>query len=169
MNFAPKVGPLVAELLSGVISLLIIYFGFHGFSLDQIDKLTGGAIAVLVLLAWILGTFFDLIRNLLEWVWDSQYLANHPLNWTFFFRGDKDRLSNLEHYFWSFYLLDADVAIAILISVILSPCILLIAGRIIIGLKWGAWIVLLLIALLFANDARLLRREIKTFLDAEPN
>jgi hypothetical protein len=58
MNFAPKVGPLVAELLSGVTALLIIYFDFHGFSFKEFDELTSGAIVVLVIIAWIIGTFF---------------------------------------------------------------------------------------------------------------
>src|SRR5271169_42938 len=116
MNFGPKAGPLVAEFLSGVAFLVLVYFDLHGFSFKEIDELSSGAIVLLVLVAWILGTFFDLISYLMEWVWDSECLTTHAFHWAFFFRGDKDRLANLEHYFWSFYLLDADMAIAILLS-----------------------------------------------------
>jgi len=169
MDLTPKVGPLVAELLSGVAALLIFYCDFYGLSFKAIDELTSGAIVVLVLIAWILGTFFDLIRNLLEWVWDSPRFTSHELNWAFFFRGDQTRLANLEHYFWSFYLLDADMAIAILLSLMASPCIVFASAGAICGNNRLIWSLLLVVpALMFANDARLLRREIKALLDAEP-
>jgi hypothetical protein len=49
MNLAPKVGPLVAELLSGVAFLLVVYLELHGLSSKGIDELSNGAIVVLVL------------------------------------------------------------------------------------------------------------------------
>jgi hypothetical protein len=167
MDLTSKVGPLVAELLSGVTALLIFYYDFYGLSFEAINELTSGAIVVLVLLAWILGTFFDLVRNLLEWVWDSPRFTSHELNWAFFFRGEETRLANLQHYFWSFYLLDADMAIGILLSLIASLYILFARAGAVCGHMWfiGS---LLFVALVFANDARLLRREIKALLDAEP-
>jgi hypothetical protein len=166
MEFAPKVGPLVAELLSGVAALLIFYYDFHGLSFKGIDQLTSGAIVVLVLLAWILGTFFDLIRNQLEWIWDCSHFTTNKLNWGFFFRGDEKRLAHLEHYYWSFYLLDADMAIAIFGSFTVST--LFVRTESVSWHMWWIWGLLLFAALLFANDARLLRREIKALLDAEP-
>jgi hypothetical protein len=167
MNLAPKVGPLVAELLSGITALLIIYVAIHGLTFAGIDQFSNGAIVVLVLLAWILGTFFDLMRNLLEWVWDAERFTNHPLNWAFFFWGQRDRLEKLEHYFWSFYILDADMAIAILLSVFFSPFLRRFYAGSIACYMWVLWLLLLVITFLFANDARLLRREIKLLLDAE--
>jgi hypothetical protein len=167
MNFAPKVGPLVAELLSGVTALLIIYFDFHGFSFKEFDELTSGALVVLVVVAWIIGTFFDTLRNHLEWLWDSRWFAEHELNWAFFFRGDQKRLANLDQYFWSFYVLDADMVLAIFLSLAASVCIL--GTKIIVARRytWLIWALLLFIAAWFANDARLLRREIKKLLDEE--
>jgi len=168
MNLAPKVGPLVAELLSGVSFLLIAYLAVHGVSFAGIDELSSGAIVVLVVLAWIIGTFFDLVRNLLEWVWDSPSFTEHPLNWRFFFSGKQSELENLEHYFWSFYILDADMAIAILLSVILSPFIAYAKGGKTPCYLWVIWLLLVGIACLFIIDARLLRTEIKGLVDAEP-
>jgi hypothetical protein len=164
MNLGPKVGPLVAELLSGIIALLIIYVAIHGLTFAGIDELSSGALVVLGFLAWILGTFFDLIRNLLEWLWDRKA----PLNWSFFFRGDQKKLENLEHYFWSFYILDADIAVAILLSVFLSPFLEILSAGTIRSYMWPIWFLLLGITFLFACDARLLRHEIKGLLDAEP-
>lgn len=160
MNFAPKNGPLVAELLSGGIALLFVYFDFHGFSFQEI-KLSSSAIILLVLIAWVLGTFFDMVRNLFEWCLEYRF-PRYKLNWEFFFCGDKDRLENLEHYYWSFYLLDADTAIAILLSAIVRPFIKTVA------IRWYLWVIWIGIGLLFALDALLLRSEIRDLLDAEP-
>jgi hypothetical protein len=75
----------------------------------------------------------------------------------------------LEHYFWSFYLLDADMAIAILLSLMATPCILFAKVGPVPWYMWMIWSLLLVVALLFASDARLLRLEIKARLDdAEP-
>jgi hypothetical protein len=169
MNFAPKVGPLVAELLSGVTALIIIYYDFHGLSFKEFDELTGGAIVVLVIIAWIIGTFFDAVRNHFEWVWDSRWMSEHELNWAFFFRGDEKRLANLDQYFWSFYVLDADMVVAIVLSLAFSLYILL--AKIIVARRhtWLIWSLLLFVAAWFANDAHLLRREIKKLLDEERN
>jgi hypothetical protein len=114
-------------------------------------------------LAWISGTFFDLIRNLLEWVWDCRWIATQKLNWRFFFNGEPERLANLEHYFWSFYLLDADMAIAILLSLLLSR-VFIPNGCLNLPWKLG----LAFVAAMFAFDATLLRIEIKDLLDENP-
>ena len=118
----------------------------------------------MVLLAWILGTFFDLIRNLLEWVWDCRLFTTHEIYWVFFFRGDEKRLANLQHYYWSFYLLDADMAIAIFLSLTVS--ILFMRNELLSWHMWPIW-GLLVFGLLFAIDAGLLRHEIKVRLDEE--
>jgi hypothetical protein len=47
MNLGPTVGPLVAELLSGIIALLIIYVATHGLTFAGIDELSNGAIVAL--------------------------------------------------------------------------------------------------------------------------
>jgi hypothetical protein len=86
----------------------------------------------------------------------------------FFLPRRSDSPSKPEHYFWSFYLLDADMAIAILLSLIASPCIVFATAGAVRGKMWLIWSVLLVVALMFANDARLLRHEIKALLDAEP-
>lgn len=167
MNFAPKVGPLVAELLSGVTALLIIYFDFHGLSFNEFDELTSGAIVVLIVIAWIIGTFFDAVRNQFEWVWDSRWFAEQELNGAFFFRGDEKRLANLDQYFWSFYVLDADMVLAIALSLTASVCLLVTKIIVARHYTWLIWGLLLLAAAWLANDARLLRREIKKLLDEE--
>lgn len=167
MNFALKVGPLVAEILSGFTALVLGYFDLNGLDFKTLKALSAPEIVGVFVLAWLLGTLFDVIRNLLEWLWDCRRLVTKPLNWRFFFEGDEQRLANLEHYFYSFYMLDADMAISILLFVFL--------GRWIISVTIGPAHVysefvrgfLFFIATLFALDAMLLRWEIKRYLDEE--
>jgi len=154
MNLSPKVGPLVAELLSGLTGVFLIYIHLHGLSFKGIEDLPSGGIILLAVLAWISGTFFDVVRNLLfESVLD--YITDEELNWSFFFKGDRERLANLESYFWSFYLLDADMMIAILLATLLS--IFIPHGFLDLGWRFG----LVSVALVFGFDAISLRKEIK--------
>jgi hypothetical protein len=60
------------------------------------------------------------------------------------------------------------MAIAILLSVILSPFIAYAKGGKTPCYLWVIWLLLVGIACLFIIDARLLRTEIKGLVDAEP-
>src|SRR5208283_3786813 len=163
MPFAPKVAPLVAELLSGTAFILILYVSFRSISLTEINQLSNGAIIAFAIVAWLLGTFFDAIRNLLESLWDRW----KPINWRFFFDGEQTKLLNLDTYFWSFYMLDADITISILSAVITSAALMVVTHRgMTSGLYW-LWTILLAIAFFFWQDARLLRREIKERIDEQ--
>jgi len=174
MNLSPKVGPLVAELLSGLTALFLVYIHLHGISFGGIENLPSGAFLPLAVLAWISGTFFDLIRNLfVESFLDcvarrfgrlgvvTSLVGSEELNWAFFFNGDRDRLANLESYFWSFYLLDFDMAIAILLAILLTIFI----PNGFLDIKWRVGLVV--VALLFAFDAISLRKEIKGLISYE--
>jgi hypothetical protein len=99
MDVGPKVGPLVAELLSGFTALLLAYFDCFGPALKPLHDLPGTTIFFFILLAWIVGTFFDLIRNLLEWVWDCGWFVEDELNWKFLIHGDESKVARLEHYY----------------------------------------------------------------------
>jgi hypothetical protein len=164
MNMAPTVGPLMAELLSGFTVLLLAYFDLYGVDFDKLKDVPNAGIVVLVLLAWILGTFFDLIRNLFENLWDCHWLTKHELNWAFFLYGDDKKLANLEHYFWSFYILDADMVVAILFFLLLGRWILSVTVGPAHAYPISLHVVLLVIAAMFALDAGLLRSEIKKLL-----
>jgi hypothetical protein len=164
MNLAPTVGPLVAELLSGFTVLLLAYFDLYGFHFDKLKEVPNAGFVVLVLLAWILGTFFDLIRNLVEHLWDCHWLTKSELNWAFFFNGDEKRLANLEHYFWSFYILDADLVVAIVFFLLLGRWILCATVGQAHTYPTSLHVILLVIAAMFAWDAMLLRSEIKKLL-----
>jgi hypothetical protein len=65
MNLAPKIGPLVAEIFSGFTAILLGYFALHGHTFAPLKDSPALAVAALTLFAWILGTFFDAVRNVL--------------------------------------------------------------------------------------------------------
>ena len=118
MNFAPKVGPLVAEFLSGSTALLLGYFLLpYNFSLHS---QAGFAIPAFALIAWILGTFIDAVRNLaVESLLDKWW----EIDWKFFIHGNREHVAGIEEYFFSFYRIDMDIALAILLFLITGPFI----------------------------------------------
>jgi hypothetical protein len=185
MNLGATTGPLVAELLSGLVLLLLSYFDQNGYSLELLRKLTNPEIAVLILIGWLLGTFIDALRNLSEHLWDWHWLWNRlhtvfgwrwlkpaEINWNFFFRCTGKKLENLERYYWAFYILDADIAIAMMLFVVLN-CVC--RWRHFYGpfsaFKFGFETELLLLGIagVFAIDAGSIRREIRVLLGGEGN
>jgi hypothetical protein len=167
MNFAPKTGPIVAELLSGFTALLLAYFDLHGFSFQELHNLQGLDVIVIILIIWLLGTFIDVLRNLLEHLWDCRWFVNEDLNWDFFFHGEQGKLNNLDNYFWTFYVLDADLAIAILLFLFLGRQLLYMTLGEAREFGWQIKVILSFVAALFAFDARSLRGEIKRLIRNE--
>lgn len=177
MNFTPKVGPLVAELLSGFTVLLLSYLALYNNPLllgylgrtnplaSALHDNLAAAIGIFFLSAWLLGTLFDVLRNLLEHVWDC--LFKPPLNWEFFFYGNAEKLASLEHYFYSFYILDADMAIAIALFIGVGPSILSTMIGAVSLRFWIRYILLPILGAIFALDAACLRYEIKRLLREE--
>jgi len=165
MNFAPKVGPLVAEILSGFAVLLLGYFAIsRGDNIPlTLHDTPAAAISIFALLAWLLGTFFDVLRNLLEHILD----CFSKINWEFFFEGSPEKIANLEHYFFSFYMLDADMTIGLVAFFALGRSVV----TDILGAKWSlpstVYILIPIVAAVFALDAICLRFEIKNCIDDE--
>jgi hypothetical protein len=75
-------------------------------------------------------------------------------------------LANLEHYFWSFYILDADMTVAILFFLFLGRWILSVTVGQAHTYPTSLHVVLFVIAAMFALDAGLMRYEIKKHLDS---
>jgi hypothetical protein len=163
MDFAPKVGPLVAELLSGFTALLLAYFAVPQSPnlLHDEPILAAGA---LTLVAWLLGTFIDALRNLtVEHVWD--WFPGQKVNWKFFVHGDPAKVANCEKYFFSFYMVDTDMAIAIALFLLVGPSVLsIIIGQAIPPYSLGRHLLLIFAALVFSFDAFLLRKEIRDYI-----
>jgi hypothetical protein len=168
VNFEPKIGPLVAEFLSGSTVLLLEYFAINlsGQKAPELHVNVGVAISLFALLAWLTGTFVDAVRNLLlENAWDLW--TKTEIKWNYFVLGDEKKIANLERYFFSFYMLDADLAISILLAVWLGPYLTKNTIGIEIHYSRFLTIVCLAVATVFFVDAVQLRCEIKGLVDAE--
>jgi hypothetical protein len=165
MNFAPKVGPLVAELLSGFTALLLAYFALPQCPASLLHENSVLAAGTLTLIAWLLGTFIDAFRNLVvEHIWD--WIPNYKLNWRFLVHGDPTRVANYEHFFLSFYMIDVDMALAIILFVLFGPCVLsVITSQPVPHYSLEKHALLVVVAFVFGLDGFFLRKEIKDYMD----
>ena len=165
MSFAPKGGPIVAEFLSGFTALLLGYFALSQH-LDQplLHASAGIAIAASTLMAWLIGSFVDALRNfLVEGLLDRYWFA---INWEFFVKGKQEEVANIEQYFFSFYMIDMDIAIAVVLFLGFGPCILsIITERPIPHFSLGQTILFSIGALIFFLDALSLRREMRKYVN----
>ncbi len=120
-----------------------------------------------MLSAWVIGTFFDAFRNGI-----IEYLIEHlfkkaEINWDFFFRGKREKVAQLEEYFYAYYQLDTNMAIAtfffFICSALLHYCWCMPLPT------WREWLMLiacsLVVSVIFARDAYDLRKEIKRLID----
>ena len=112
-------------------------------------------------MAWLLGTFIDALRNVfLEEAWDRF----QPVEWSFFVEGPADEISNLDHYFFSFYMADLDIAIGIALYL---ACGHFFITRV-LGLNaqypCAVYLILGIVIVVFALDAWSLRCEIRKFI-----
>jgi len=162
MNFAPKVGPLVAELLSGFTALLLAYFLFPRHPIQLPADQSGLIVAAFTLVAWLLGTFIDALRNLvIEHILDL--IPPLKIKWEFFIHGAQEKVAKVEEYFFSFYRIDMDMALALSLFLTVSRHVLSAFVQQSVGyyspqVGWILWSV----ALIFFLDALSLRYEVKT-------
>ncbi len=100
-----------------------------------------------MLAAFFLGSLFDAIRNLFDSVIDCK----DRIWWDFFFKGEKEKVEQMDGYYFSYYQFDANAAIASFILVPVFICT---------GLSWFSLIPAVVGVICFA-DAVSLRKEIK--------
>lgn len=118
MSVAPKVGPLVAEFLSGATPLLLGYFLLpYPFTLHSE---AGFAIPAFAILAWIAGSFLDAARNLVvESILDNWW----PVEWKYLIEGERERIAAIEQHYLSFYQIDMDMTLAVVFFLVLGPLV----------------------------------------------
>jgi hypothetical protein len=169
MNFAPKVAPLVAELLSGFTIVLLSYFLFplHPIKLPQGQSAL--IVAAFTLIAWLVGTLIDAMRNLLiEILLDL--IPPLRIQWDFLIHGDQEKVAKVEEYFFSFYKIDMDMAVALTLFLCLSNRVLSVFVQQSVGYyPPRVGIILWVVVLIFFLDALLLRYEMKKYTYEKPS
>ena len=85
----------------------------HGFTANDKPAQLLASSGLVLLVSWVVGTFYDAFRNLLEGLWDNLCNNKWEVNWDFFFKGEPEKVHKLEEYYYAYYTLDANLAIGI--------------------------------------------------------
>jgi len=160
-----KQQPLIAEILPGsfALGLLAIAFwkslGVNAFFNDSQTTTLIFHAGLFILITWILGTFFDAIRNgILEKLMKK-------MDWDFFFKGEKEKVAQFDNHYYAYYTMGIDFVIAAVFFFVVMllvhwfwsvPCSM-----------WDIWtvIVAFMFALVFWIDAYTLRGDMARLLD----
>jgi hypothetical protein len=119
------------------------------------DSITAILGVLLFFAAWMLGNFFDAVRNVFEELFDRE----HKQKLDMFFMGDIAKAEQLHEYFCAYYETDVNFVIAIIVSAMIAICIMLPAIRIIFIV-----VVVPLIVGVLSRDAYILHQDIKRIL-----
>jgi hypothetical protein len=126
MNQTLRPQPQLGEVLPGALTLALFLLLVYDHNPDALNYLTApstgpGLLAVIagafLFSSWISGTLLDTIRNgVIENVVDC--CSKQPLNWEFFVSGDRDKVTQLDEYFFAYYQAKANYAVGIFIFVV---------------------------------------------------
>jgi hypothetical protein len=162
MDWSVKPQPVIGELLPGftAISILVAAYLLHNNAaltgsehLASSAPIIAGGLAFLLLTSWVLGTFFDAIRDLLEWPLDKYWFE---VNWEFLSKGTEAQIQNVESQWLAYYFLTGNFSIALILCLIFS-----VVNRSFVPLSGECTIVIMLALLIFIADTALLRLELR--------
>ena len=154
-----KPQPLMRHVLPGLF-LIILLIGSYYFTdpdhfLEQLQKIQSLAAKIIAVLsvtaffaAWIIGNILDVIRNIIDEITHRIFKEQW---WEFLFTANKEGVERLDEYYYNYYVLDANFAISILITLVVSTFLCRFSRY-----EWF----LLILFILIAADAILLRIEI---------
>jgi len=157
-----KPQPLIAEILPGFTTIVILgaaYFWKNPAALALLSQskdllATVAALGIGGLIAsWVIGTFLDSCRDLVEWLVDRW----HPLNWDYLFMGSTEGIERLNDWFLAYYFLNANYMMAIIL-------IFTLYGFGLISLPSWAIYLLLLGLFVFSLNALSLRNEMRELI-----
>ncbi len=150
--------PLLAHWVPGlafvVISLLTLTSSVQE-ALLALVKTYGGfgfGIIALAILSYVIGQVFDALRDIFEWVFYVifSYLGWRDVDWYFFVKGEQRYIAGVEDWFFTYYMLNFNLAFA-MISLNLVPWIVLSKGE-----RWTS----IVLVILFVADAAILRYDL---------
>jgi hypothetical protein len=154
------------------IGITIVLLGYFLFPLHPIQlpvDQSALVVAAFTLIAWLLGTFVDALRNaVVEHLLDL--LPPLKIRWGFFIHGEQEKITRVEEYFFSFYRIDMDMAVAITLFLTLSTRVFSAFVQQSVGYyppKVG--LILWIVTLIFIWDALSLRYEVKKYINENPS
>jgi hypothetical protein len=169
MNQTLRPQPQLGEVLPGALTLALFLLLAYDHDPDAFNYFTApstgpGLLAIIggafLFASWIFGTLLDTVRNgvvenVVDWC-SKHWFHKEPLNWEFFVSGDRDKVTQLDEYFFAYYQAKANYAVGILIFML--ACIGWPPTRLVGFLTFGGAALLFVFCTL---DSISLRREIK--------
>lgn len=180
MNFSLKPHPLIAHWVPGMVVLMPLVFshfhwGYEKFVNDLADSTSAAALSILLLsvAAFLIGEVLDSARDSfieigLDWfgrTWPRaekedypilRYLRPIELNWSYFSTLTPEKAQVFDDYYWTYYVLNMNLALALLLSMILN---LLGCVTVPEGYSFWFWLVAILSFFILLCDALVLRHE----------
>ncbi len=158
MSFALKPYQLIAFWIPGFVALAIVSFadlksGHNHLKLFA-DEVGASSVA-LAFAAFVIGSFLDCIRNLLE-DFVSNFFPKHAIDWSYIWKFDKDNFEKMEEYYFTYYVFDFNMAAALLLGILASKSIPIFSQ------PFSCWtfVTILIAAIIFAADCISLRMDI---------
>ncbi len=115
MNFSLKPHPLIAHWVPGVVVVVSALLAWNDWHVSKVLSAFAGdapkaAVSVLVLsvLAFVIGEILDSCRDCRE--------EKDKLNWDFFFDGDKEKVDQLDEYYFTYYVLNKNLSSAVTLA-----------------------------------------------------
>lgn len=167
MDLPVKPLPVIGELLPGfaAISILLAAYLLHNSvalieseHLASSSPILAGGLTLLLLASWILGTLFDAVRDLLEWLLDKYWFQ---VNWDFLSKGNDVQIQKVESQWLAYYFLTGNFSIALFVCLILC-----VVNRSLFPLSVECTIIIILALVVFIADTAFLRCELRTLMGA---
>jgi hypothetical protein len=167
-----KPQPLIAEILPGFATLVILACAYFSAQPEKFTAMAsnrntaavvGGGFAIL-LVAWIVGTFLDTIRDLIE----SQLDDRFPVNWGYLLSEPIESVHRLDESWLAYYFLSGNMAIGLILvdAVLAVECLLGTIGftrALVLSL-----VIIVIVALVYAWNSWALREEIRMLIGFGP-
>lgn len=162
MDIHPKA--LICEILSGFTLLGLIlwsYFQVHPVQLNwmlspppNVSPIIVGFSAVGFFVSWIIGRFIEttrdgLVERLFDWF--SRMFSGERLNWDFFFNTDREKVEQLNDWYYSYYCLDINFVIGIIFFFIIELMAWQTRCEFISPLPSVPNVILLIVVIIFGN------------------
>ncbi len=161
MNISLKPGPIISIWLPGFALTVFVSLSLQGWNLAGVvgpEKSVGfWSVVAIIAISFVVGQFLDAVRDVVleNLVFDK---ICGKVKWEFFFEAKKESLDNLEDWFYTWYEMDANIVVAILVVSILGLFKEIPVNNL-------TWILMVIAAFFFFWDAKELRCSTKDMID----
>ena len=168
MNFSLKPHPLIAQWVPGFTFLTLLWGSLHGWNFSALVPTGAQAVLYTLILSvapFVIGQVFDTIRNTyIESAFDK--CPKRKIWWEEFITAKEDELTRVEENYFTYYVLDWNLAFSLIAFRLLSFLLFWLNGA--PTNMWdgiGLTLAIVFVSRLFIKDAISLRVELKVIVD----